>query len=268
MASIVGAFATSHIVMNPNGTGDRADRVIGGMREVGKRVQSRTPDTLVVITGDHMFNINMAMQVPLCIGIADRWTPFGEMGLDPRPFPGHRALAEHIVATAADEGYDIAKAEEIQPDHGITLPLHFIDPPKKLRVVPVLININMTPLPKPERCYRLGKVIRAAVESFPGKERVAVVGTGGLSHWLFQPQMGQVAESFDRMCLKEIAAGRAEALAKMSAAEIVEKAGNGGIELVAWLAAAATMPGKGGTELYYEPMPEWLTGMGGIAIAA
>jgi len=268
MARIVGAFATSHILMNPAGTGERADRVIAGMKEVGRRVQALKPDALVIISGDHMFNINMAFQIPLCIGVADSWTPFGEMGLDRSPFPGHRALAEHIVADAAIAGFDIAKAEELQPDHGIVLPLSFADPGKRIPVVPVLININMTPLPRPDRCYRLGQVIKSAVERFAGNERVAVIGTGGLSHWLFQPRMGEVAEAFDRMALAEIAAGRAEALSKLSAGEIVERSGNGGIELVAWLAAAATVPGRPGTAVYYEPMPEWLTGMGGVAIAA
>jgi aromatic ring-opening dioxygenase catalytic subunit (LigB family) len=268
MASIVGAFATSHILMNPAGTGERAERVIAGMRDIGRRIQALKPDALVIVSGDHMFNITMAMQIPLCIGIADRWTPFGEMGLDPAPFPGHRALAEHIVASAAEGGFDIAKGEDIQPDHGITLPLAFTDPAKRLPVVPVLININMTPLPRPDRCYRLGQAIKRAVESYPGAERVVVVGTGGLSHWLFVPRMGEVAEAFDRMVLKEIAAGRAAALARLSAAEIVERAGNGGIEIVTWLAAAATVPDRAGVEVYYEPMPEWLTGMGGLAIAA
>jgi 2'-aminobiphenyl-2,3-diol 1,2-dioxygenase large subunit len=106
------------------------------------------------------------------------------------------------------------------------------------------------------------------VESFEPGMRVAVIGTGGLSHWLFVPRMGEVASDFDRMVLAELAAGRAEKLARLSAAEIVEKSGNGGLEIVAWLMAAATVPGRNGEAVFYEPMPEWLTGMGGLAIAA
>ena len=34
----------------------------------------------------------------------------------------------------------------------------------------------------------------------------------------------------------------------------------------AWLMAAATLPGRKGHEIYYEPVPQWSTGMGGIAI--
>jgi aromatic ring-opening dioxygenase catalytic subunit (LigB family) len=268
MARVVGAFATSHILFNPDGVEERAQRVLDGMAEVGRRIRAVDPELLVIISGDHMFNINLAMQIPICVGVADTWIPFGDMGLDRKPFPGHRALAEHLVGTAARHEFDIAKAEELMPDHGITLPLMFCDPEKRLPVVPILININMLPWPEPARCYRLGRVIREAVDSFAGNQRVAVIGTGGLSHWLAVPRSGEVAVEFDRMCMREIAAGRAEALARISAAEVVDKSGNGGIELVCWLAAVATLPGKTGDEIYYEPMPEWLTGMAGIAMAS
>ena len=67
------------------------------------------------------------------------------MGIDRRPFPGQRALAGHILDHAAAAGFDIAKAEELKPDHGIALPLAFVDPDKRLPVVPLLVNINMTP---------------------------------------------------------------------------------------------------------------------------
>jgi 2'-aminobiphenyl-2,3-diol 1,2-dioxygenase, large subunit len=268
MSRVVGAFTTSHILMAPNGVEERANRVFEGMAQVGKKVQAAKPDLLVIISGDHMYNINMAMQVPICVGVADRWTPFGDMDIEKVPFPGHRAFAEHFVTHAASKGYDIAKSEELQPDHGIALPRTFADPQRKIPVVPVLININMTPLPSPKRIYQLGKVLKEAIEAFPGDLRIAVLGTGGLSHWLFMPRMGEIAVDFDKMCLSEIAAGHAEKLANLPAQEIVDKSGNGGIELVIWLMAAATVEGKKGEQVYYEPMPEWLTGMGGLAIPA
>jgi 2'-aminobiphenyl-2,3-diol 1,2-dioxygenase large subunit len=268
MAQIVGAYGVSHVLMDPEGTEGRGERVIAGMKKVGQMVQAAEPDLIVMISGDHMFNINMAMQVPLCVGVADTWTPFGEMGIDRSPFSGHRDFAMHLATKASASGFDMAQAEELEPDHGIMIPLMFADPDRKRAVVPVLININMTPLPSPERCYRLGKVIRDAVDSFPSAERVAVIGTGGLSHWIFLPQMGEVAEEFDRQLLRDFAEGRAQDLATLSADEIVDRSGNGGIEIVNWLVAAAAVNGNGGTEVFYEPVPEWLTGMGGVAFTA
>ena len=144
----------------------------------------------------------------------------------------------------------------------------FADPDKRIPVVPLLVNINMTPLPRPDRCYRLGLALKQAIDGFGPDARVAVIGTGGLSHWLFVPRMGEIAVEFDRMVMREIAAGRAEQLAKLTAADVVAQSGNGGIEIVTWLMAAATMPGRAGVEVFYEPTPEWLTGMGGMAIPA
>jgi hypothetical protein len=40
------------------------------------------------------------------------------------------------------------------------------------------------------------------------------------------------------------------------------------MEIVTWLMAAATLPGRTGEQIYYEPIPQWLTGVGGIALAA
>jgi len=94
-----------------------------------------------------------------------------------------------------------------------------------------------------------------------------VIGSGGLSHWLRIPGAGRVAEDYDRKVLELIAAGRAEELAKLSADQIVENAGNGGLEIMNWMMMAATVPGRKGETIYYEAIPEWFTGMGGIAMA-
>jgi 2'-aminobiphenyl-2,3-diol 1,2-dioxygenase large subunit len=267
MGKIVGVFGTAHILMAPVGIEETADKVFKGMVEIGNRVRQTRPDILVVITGDHMFNINKDFQIPICVGISDEWIPFGDLNTGARPFPGHRKLAEAFVNLAADHGYDITKSEALRPDHGVTLPLRFISSKNDIPVVPVLININMTPLPKPERFYALGDVLKKTIEQdLPSETRVAVIATGGLSHWLFVPRMGEVNVEWDRNFIAKMINGKAAELARMSASEIVEHAGNGGIEVVAWLMAAATLPGRKGQEIYYEPVPQWSTGMGGIAI--
>src|SRR3546814_4716021 len=47
---------------------------------------------------------------------------------------------------------DLAQAEELRPDHGIMIPLMFIDPKGTMPVVPILVNANMDPAPSPARC--------------------------------------------------------------------------------------------------------------------
>src|SRR5690554_5773296 len=112
MGSIVSAGTCSHILMAPNGVEARADRIVAGMREVGRRLIEKEPDLIVVVTSDHMFNINMALQPPFCVGVADEYIPFGDMDIPQEPRPGHRAFAQSFVNHAALQGFDLAKAEE------------------------------------------------------------------------------------------------------------------------------------------------------------
>ena len=60
--------------------------------------------------------------------------------------------------------------------------------------------------------------------------------------------------------------GRGAELAHMTNAEILEAAGNGGLEVSAWITLAGAVSGARGERLYYEPMPSWASGMGGVAL--
>jgi 2'-aminobiphenyl-2,3-diol 1,2-dioxygenase large subunit len=209
----------------------------------------------------------MGLQPPFAVGVADEYVPFGDMDIPREPFPGHRAFAEAFVERAAERGFDLAKAEEYAPDHGVALPLLFANPERRVPVVPILVNINMQPIPAPKRCVALAGVLRDSIErDLPAGTRAVVLGAGGLSHWLNVPGMGTVNTAFDREVLDKFLAGRSNELAALSVADIVKQGGNGGIEILTWMMAAATCPGAPGEEIYYEAMPEWFTGMGGIAL--
>jgi 2'-aminobiphenyl-2,3-diol 1,2-dioxygenase, large subunit len=269
MAKIVSVVATSHILMSPVGVEDKAQRVVAGLTEIGRRVRATNPDLLVVVASDHMFNLNLALQPPFCVGVADSFMPFGDMDIARLPRPGSRSFAQKLVERAAASGFDVAKAEELHPDHGIAMPMSFIDPQRRIPIVPLIVNINMEPMPTPSRCYALGEVLRATVElDWPSKERVGIVATGGLSHWLCIPRHGEVSEPFDRRIMNTVISGQAADLAKLTAADIIEQGGNGGLEIVNWLIAAATVPGRSGEIIYYQPMTEWFTGLGGVVLAA
>src|SRR4051794_6670334 len=44
-------------------------------------------------------------------------------------------------------------------------------------------------------------MIKLAIETYPDDLRVAVLATGGLSHFIGEPGMGQIDERFDRTCI-------------------------------------------------------------------
>lgn len=268
MGQIVAAAATSHVLMSPQGVEDRATRITDGIKEIGRRIRAASPDVMFVISCDHMFSINLALQPPFTVGVSDVYVPFGDMAIPQEPRPGARDFAETFVRRAAKSGFDLAKAEEIRPDHGIALPLMMIDPERRIPIVPLLVNINMDPPPEPARCYALGEVLRETIErDRPAGERVAVVATGGLSHWLNIPRHGEVAGEFDHWVIDSLVDGRSAEIARLSAADIVERGGNGGLEVMNWMMAGAACGNHGGERIYYEAMPEWFTGMGGVALA-
>jgi aromatic ring-opening dioxygenase LigB subunit len=128
-------------------------------------------------------------------------------------------------------------------------------------VVPIVMNCAVPPLMPVWRWYEFGKALGAAVRSYDGLERVAVVGCGGLSHWIGNPRVGDIDEEFDRWFLDRLAAGEVDQVLDMPDEEI-ELAGNGNHELRTWVAVAGVMGGAPSRTLAYEPIAPWITGMG------
>jgi aromatic ring-opening dioxygenase catalytic subunit (LigB family) len=266
VGKIVGGFATSHVLFPPNGVEAQAERVLDGMMDLRRRVQALDPDVIVLAGSDHLNNFSLAMQVTLAVGVADEFTTLGDSGAPAVTFRAHREFAQGFVRHASYD-FDLVQAEELRPDHGMAIPRLIVDPHNQRRIVPLYINCNMPAPPSPGRCYRLGGALKAYVEAArPQGERVVVVGTGGLSHWLCLPEQGKVAAEFDEDFIARMIDGRSEELAEMSAAHIEEASGNGGLELTAWLFMAGAVPRARGEKLYYEPVPEWISGMGGVSL--
>lgn len=267
MGRIVGGFATSHVLFKPDGVEEQAQRVFNGMMAIREKIRALAPDLLVVASSDHLNNFTLKHQVTLAIGVADEFTPLGDMGIPQVAFAGHRNFAERYARYAAESGFDLVQAEEARPDHGLMLTKLIADPAGTWPVVPLFINTAMPVPPSPSRCFALGKTLKTMVELYrPVDERVVVVSGGGLSHWLRIAGQGKVAEHYDRHILHEFCEGRAQALAEIGCEELEAEAGNGGLELGAWLFMAGTLPeGLKASASYYESIPEWGSGMGGIS---
>ena len=266
MGRIVGGFGMSHVLFPPGGVEDQAERVIEGMLEIRRRVAALRPDVIVLAGSDHLNNFSLAAQITLAVGVSDSYTTLGD-GPPVATFPGHRAFAEAFARFAEPQGFDLVQMEELKPDHGMALPKLILDPSNTIPIVPVYINAIMPMPPSPRRCHRLGAVLKEMVEQQrPEGERVVVVGAGGLSHWLCLPEQGRVAEKFDEDFIARMIAGRAEDLAGYTNAEIFHESGNGGMEVTAWLFMAGALPGGRGDRIFYEAVPEWISGMGGLAL--
>jgi hypothetical protein len=112
-----------------------------------------------------------------------------------------------------------------------------------------------------KRCLQWGRMLGDAIRSYPRQARVAVLGTGGISHDVATPRMGLVNETFDREFLRLLGANNDEQLARY-AAEHVNEAGNGAEEIRNWLIAHGTAAGARFEVQYYKPLPNWYAGIG------
>lgn len=218
----------------------------------------QNPDALVVIYNDHVDQYFFDAWPTFTIGVAEEYQ-IADEGWGPRafpPVPGHAALARHLGARLVEDGFDLAASQRMVLDHGFLSPLPLLDQVGhewKIPVVPMTINVVQPPLPTPKRCWALGEALARAIQSFPEDLRVAVVGTGGLSHQLTGPTFGLVSPEWDRKFLQLLQETPQE-LTSYSIADFARLGGEHSIEVVQWLAMRAALPSDAKMELqFYYP---------------
>jgi protocatechuate 4,5-dioxygenase, beta chain len=131
-------------------------------------------------------------------------------------------------------------------DHAVTIPMALMWPGEKwqgIKIVPISINTVQHPLPSMARCFKLGRSIGRAIETYEQDLRVMIVGTGGLSHQLDGKRAGFINKEFDELCLDKITS-EPESLTKYSVHELVAEAGAQGVEFLNWMAMRGALPGR------------------------
>jgi protocatechuate 4,5-dioxygenase beta chain len=275
MAKIVAAMATTHA---PGLTGwfDAAperDRTVAkaGLTELRRRLEAARPDVLVMLSNDHLLNwpINNVPNYTVGIGAEhvgpadwfDEW-----LALPKYTVKGHPDLARTIVREGARLGTAFAYLRRLQFDDGFSVPLHYLTPDMQVPLVPIAMNCTVPPIPTTADAYRLGETLREIIlRRWPGQERVAVVGTGGLSHEPGGPRYFVIDEAFDRWFLDLLAKGDHAQIVRECTLERMEEAGSGGTaELLAWIAVLPFTSGPAEV-LGYTPSMAWRTGTGMVA---
>lgn len=95
-----------------------------------------------------------------------------------------------------------------------------------------------------------------------------VLLAGGLSHFVGEPRIGDIEEDVDRSFLKELERQPlSDGLLDMPIDGLMD-AGDGTGEVRAWVAVGGAMEGHPAATLSYEPIYEWINGMGVISYQA
>lgn len=267
MAELVGVFAASHtpVMLNFPEAIDDAEReaIFSAFAAAGEEIRRVEPDAVVVVSDDHLHNFFLDNFPAFCIGAADTYpTPVEHwLKADKRVLRGDSDLGAHLLGEALRQDFDPSFSMHLTLDHGVLTPLHLAGIAGAVRVVPLLVNCVQPPLPTMRRSLQWGRLLRDAIASFGGCERVAILATGGISHDIATPRMGAVNEAFDREFLRLLGAGDDEALVRF-ATEHVNEAGNGAEEIRTWLVAHGAAAGAPFETLYYKGVANWYTGIG------
>jgi len=197
------------------------------------------PDVLFFIYNDHITSFFVDHYSPFVLGVDDRYVTADEGG-GPREYPpvrGHAGLARHIGNSLFADEFDISFFQKKPIDHGLFSPLSMMTDRGRAwngAVIPFQVGVLQFPIPTARRCYRLGKALRKAIESYPEDLSVAIVATGGLSHQVHGERCGFNNEPWDHEFL-DLLEKDPEKLAAMTHAEYAERGGVEGAEVIMWL---------------------------------
>lgn len=278
MGKIVGGFAVSHcpiMYVAPEAPAeDVRRRMWGAFQTCADRIAALEPTAAVIIGADHCLNFGPGVLPQYVIGIGDVDGPLDVLpGLKRQVIPTNEPLARHIAEHGQANGFDWAVSRAFTVDHAVAMPDRLmVDPARakglKIGTVPVYLASGIDPFLKMKRAIELGAAIRAAVEAAPADERVVVIGSGGISHWVGTAEMGRVNEVFDREVMDIACRGDLDAMAALSDAYVLENGGNGAMEIRQWACVMGAMAGAKGEVIDYAAVPEWVTGLGFVQFHA
>ena len=231
---------------------------------------AQRPDVVILVYNDHASAFSLDVVPTFAIGCADVFAPADE-GWGARRVPkveGHPELAWHIANSLVLEEFDMTFINQMDVDHGLTVPLALLcGQPEAwpVKVIPLAVNVIQYPVPTANRCWRLGEAIARAVKSFPQDLDVQVWGTGGMSHQLSGSRAGLINRKWDTDFLDRLTTDP-HALRTMSHDEYIREAGSEGMELIMWMTMRGAL-GPGVRELHrFYHVPASNTAVGHVVL--
>lgn len=223
-------------------------------------IEQSRPDALFVISAEHFANFFANNMPAYSIGMADHYDgPIEDpdwLGIPKRRITGAKELSRRIVERVLQQT-DVGYAEEWKFDHGIMVPLHHLVPGGEIPVIPANINCQSPPFSPLPRAYEFGRALRTAFDGIA--ERIALISTGGTSHWPCTPDSGKINEAWDREFLRHWAAHDVSAMTGYRDEDIVRDAGAGALEIRTTIAVAGAAGGAGDVR-FYKPIPQFACG--------
>ncbi|MCD6075202.1 MAG: mhpB 1 [Rhodospirillales bacterium] len=254
---------------------DYVRRVNQGFATLQAELEAAKPDAVFIIGDDQNELFSNAMIPSFAIFIGEEAEGSYAIG-----FAGEKPAEKRITLTCnpvvakvalnglMERGFDFGFAEKLVPlarpeiglGHAFTRigrAMHLSE--NGIPAVPIFTNAYHPPLPSAARCYALGQALR---DIFANRsERIALYGSGGLSHDPRGPRAGWVDEPLDRWVLERIERGEGGELKNLFTTDSATlRSGTG--EIRNWIAVAGAYDGAKGTVVDYIPARHAVTGLG------
>ena len=253
---------------------DEAKQVVTDTyKAITKALKAAKPDVMIVFANDHLANSRITFYPDFLIGTAAEHTGpyewFQEwIGCRDYSTKGNPEVAKALFQGMTRRGIRMsARHENLKFDDNISVPVVLTDLDQTdITLVPVLQNCTVPPYPDPERCFEVGKALRDFIErDLPAGMRVALFGSGGLSHEPGGVKYYKIDEEFDRAFLDLCVKGDHKALLREITVERMEAAGTGGTaELLSWFPVMAAIGERPGRSFGYTGWPSFRCGIGGV----
>jgi 3-O-methylgallate 3,4-dioxygenase len=180
-----------------------------GIAQLGETLARVSPDIVVIVGddqeelfsdenmpavlvywGEELLNLPLYADTPSPALRAAAWA----YGKKEATYPVAANIGKHLIKCLIDEEFDVAHSRMLKPGRGMGHAFSFvygrIMNDMSIPTVPVMVNTYYPPnQPTPKRCYDLGRAVRSAIEAWPGDARVAVIGSGGLSHFVIDEEL-------------------------------------------------------------------------------
>lgn len=250
-------------------------RVTQGFAILRAQLETAKPDAIFIIGDDQneLFSNALFPSFAIFVGEAAEGTySISWVGEKPKDnwinLPCNSAMAKIALEGLVERGFDFGFIEKMvplaRPELGLGHAFTRIGRVMRLvetgiPAIPIFTNAYHPPLPSAARCYALGQALRDIFGKRP--ERIAIYGSGGLSHDPRGPRAGWVDEPLDRWVLDRIARGEGAQLRSLFTTDSATLRGGTG-EIRNWITVAGAYDGIKGTVVDYIPARHAVTGLG------
>jgi 2,3-dihydroxyphenylpropionate 1,2-dioxygenase len=250
MGQIVAAMATAHapqfFVYPPTEDFKQLDAGIAAMKEMGKILDETQAETVFIIGSDHLETFFLSA-VPTFALMCGKTTDAKFAGHS-YAMPTNNAFAAELLDELVSRDFDMVYSQDAELGHAFAAPFEWIIGDRKVNVVCLFVNTYMPPLPTAKRCAALGKVLADVIARRP--EKVAIIASGGMSHYPGTWKYADPAFEFDYWMIEEFERGNIDTFLNFTNSQLDEV---GNTEMLPWAIMFGAIGAKRGELISYQP---------------